>query len=270
MSTETETVPTGSEVQAESNLGSGEPQGSTENNGESVKGEANREPSGEGLFDGMKPEDLHKSYKSLQSEYTKAQTAIKKLEKYGGPDQLTQWADYLSNNQEFAKWAQSQHDKNVLGTQEEVDPDQQKALDAVRKIAESIVDQRVKDLYQKDVAPLSEAYKQQMLQGHFEKMDSKYGKDWHEMRDTMSELSENLPKSVQDRPGMEDIEDLFFKALRKTGKMDTYVKHQYEKELTAKKAKSTERPSTTPQAGSKSATSIQEAFEMAKRAHNVT
>jgi len=257
-------------VSAESNVGSGEAQASTENSGESVTGEPNGEPSGEGLFDGMKPEQLHKSYKSLQSEYTKAQSAIKKLEKYGGPDQLTQWADYLSTNQEFAKWVQSQQNKNVLGTQEEVDPDQQKALDAVRKIAESIVDQRVRDMYQKDVAPLSEAYKQQMLQSHFESMDSKYGKDWHEMRDVMSELSEHLPQSIQDRPTKDDIEDLYFKALRQTGKMDAYARKSYEKTLVDKKAKSTERPASAPAAGAKSATSIQEAFEMAKRAHSIT
>lgn len=270
MSGENETVLEGSEVPAESNVEGGEPQGSTETNGESVTGEPNGEPSGEGLFDGMKPEQLHKSYKSLQSEYTKTKAQIEKLAKYGGPDQLTQWADYLSNNPEFAKWAQDQQNKNVLGTKEEVDPDQQKALDAVRKIADSVVEQKIRELYQKDVAPLSEAYKQQMLQGHFETMDSKYGKDWHEMRDVMSELSEQLPQSIQDRPSMDDIEDLYFKALRKQGKMETYARKSYEKTLNEKKAKSTERPSSAPAAGAKPATSIQEAFEMAKRAHNMT
>ncbi len=264
-----ETVLESPAAPAESVADGGEPQGSTEATGESVQGESNGEPSGEGLFDGMKPEQLHKSYKSLQSEYTKAQTAIKKLEKYGGPDQLAQWADYLSNNPEFAKWAQAQQNKNVLGT-EEVDPDQQKALDAVRKIAESIVDQRVKDLYNKEVAPLSETYKQQMLQSHFETMDTRYGKDWHEMRDVMSELSESLPKSTQDRPTMDDIEDLYFKALRKTGKMEAFARKSYEKVLVEKKSKSTERPSAAPAAGAKPATSIQEAFEMAKRAHNMS
>src|SRR3972149_6594074 len=266
MSAENETVLEGSEVQTGSAAEGGEPQGTTEASGEPVKGEPKGEPSGEGLFDGMTPEQLHKSYKSIQSEWTKAQTNLKKLEKYGGPDQLTQWADYLSTNQEFAKWVQSQQNKNVLGT-EEIEPEQQKALDAVRKIAESIVDQRVKDLYQKDVAPLSQAYKQQTLQGHFSAMDSKYGAEWHEMRDTMSELSESLPQSTQDRPSLDDIEDLYFKALRKNGKMETYARKMYEKTLTAKKAKSTERPSTAPAAGAKPATSIQEAFEMAKRAH---
>lgn len=270
MSGENETVLEGSEVQAESVVEGGEPQGTTETNGESVKGESKGEPSGEGLFDGMTPEQLHKSYKSIQSEWTKAQTNLKKLEKYGGPDQLTQWADYLSTNQEFAKWVQSQQNKNALGTTEEVDPDQQKALDAVRKIAESIVDQRVRELHQKEVAPLSEAYKQQSLQSHFTAMDSKYGAEWHEMRDAMSELSESLPQDIQDRPSLDDIEDLYFKALRKVGKMETYAKKMYEKTLTAKKAKSTERPSNAPAAGAKPASSIQEAFEMAKRAHNMT
>ena len=268
MSAELEAVQEVSDVPAESEVMSGEPQGSTENQGESVEGEPNGEPSGEGLFDGMKPEQLHKSYKSLQSQYTKVQESLKKLEKYGGPDQLIGWADFLSNSQEFAQWVQSQQNKNILGTPE-VDEEQQKALDAVRRIAESIVDQRVKDLYQKEVAPLSETYKQQMLQSHFEGMDKTYGADWHEMRDVMSELSEELPQNVQDNPSYEDIEDLYFKALRKTGKIQTYAKKMYEKELSAKKAKAVDRPSSAPQAGSKPATSIQEAFEMAKRTLNL-
>ena len=90
------------------------------------------------------------------------------------------------------------------------------------------------------------------------------------MRDTMSELSESLPQSAQDRPTMDDIEDLFFKDLRKTGKIEAYAKKTYEKTLTEKKAKSTERPSAAPAAGAKPAASIREAFEMAKRAHNMT
>lgn len=257
-----------SDVPAESEVTGGEPQGSTETAGESVEGEAKGEPSGEGLFDGMTPEKLHKSYKSIQKEYTKAQETLKRLEKYGGPDQLAQWADYLSSSNEFAEWVKSQQNRNVLGTPE-VDEEQQKALDAVRKIAESIVDQRVKDLYQKEVAPLSETYKQQMLQSHFTNMDKTYGEDWHELRDVMSELSEQLPQKVQDQPTYEDIEDLYFKALRKTGKMQTYAKKMYEKELSAKKAKSVERPAPVPAAGPQPASSISEAFAIAKRMHNM-
>ena len=251
---------------------SGEPQGSTETSGESVNQEAKSgEPSGEGLFDGMTPEKLHKSYKSLQSEYTKAQEAVKKLEKYGGPDQLVQWADYLSNNQEFANWVQSQQNKNILGVKEdEMDDATKQALDTVRKLSRAEAEAIVRDVMKKEIAPLSEGYKQQIIEKHFETMDTKYGKEWHEMRDTMSELSSELPQNVQDRPTYEDMEDLYFKALRKTGKMETYAKKMYAKELESKKSKATERPSQAPQSGDKQYSSIQEAFAAAKRAHNMT
>src|SRR5512139_3162289 len=201
-----------------------------------TKGEA-------GLFDGMDAPTLHKSYKSLQGEYTKVQQAIKKLEKYGGPDQIAQWADYLQNNPRFAEWVQKEQMAKSTGLDDaEMDDATKKAYETVRKIADTATDMKVRQVLQNEIAPLAEAHKQLILEKHFSTMDDKYGKEWNEMRDMMSELSEELSQRAQNNPTIDDIEDLYFKALRKSGKFDAFAAKQYQKKLTDKKAKSTDKP----------------------------
>jgi hypothetical protein len=211
---------------------------------------------------------LHKSYKSLQAEYTRIKEGEKRFEPYGGSDKLAQWAEYLQNNPRFAEWVKNEQGRNAMGIKEgDLDEDQQKALDAVRRIAESVVDARVRQEIKEKVAPLSEAYKQQTLERHFSKMDELYGKEWHELRDTMSEMSEHLPEKSQDNPQFEDVEDLYFKALRKSGKFDSYAAKQHEKKIQSKKAMSSDRPSTAAGSAPIKSKSIKEAFEAAKRQH---
>jgi hypothetical protein len=213
---------------------------------------------------------LHKSYKSLQGQYTKVNEAIKKLERFGGPDQISQWAEYLSNNPRFAEWVQKEQAAKVTGLDEsEMDETTRKAYDTVKKIADNTADQKVRAILESEIAPLAAAYKQQLLDTHFKAMDSKYGKDWHELRDTMSELSADLPARVQNKPTLDDIEDLYFKALRKSGKFDAFAANQYQKKLTEKKARSTDKPSSVAQSAPKQYKSIAEAFADAKRQANM-
>jgi len=245
---------------------SGEPQGSADADGEAGKGSASagKEPAGAGLFDGMTPEQLHKSYKHLQAEFTKEKGVSKKFEAYGGADQVLQWTQYLINNPDFANWITSQKTKNALGIDESTLDDQSKAaLDAVRKIAKSVVQDEVNRV-RKEMAPISEAQSAALLETHFAKMDKEYGEDWHEMRDLMSELSENLPEHTLSNPKFEDVEDLYFKALRKTGKLEAYAEKKLQKKMDNKKGKSTDKPGATGETAPKRANSIKEAFEQAK------
>jgi len=245
----------------------GQAQASETESGEAgEKASAKGEPGAEGLFDGMDAPTLHKSYKNLQREYSRIQNdVVKKFEAYGGTEQVLQWTAYLANNPEFAKWVTAQKTKNEIGIDEStLDESTKSALDTVRKIAKSVVAEEVGRVWQ-DIEPISELQKQESLARHFEDMDDKYGDAWHEMRDLMSELSEDLPQKAQDRPRFEDVEDLYFKALRKSGKMDAYAAKQYEKKLTEKKSKSTTKPSSAGESMPLAAKSIAEAFALAKQ-----
>ncbi len=252
----------------------GEPKGSAQGTGESEKaqqGSAKGEPGSEGLFDGMDGATLHKSYKELQREYSKVQNEIvKKFEPYGGAEQVLQWTDYLSKNPDFAQWVAGQKSKTALGIDEsQLDDNTKAALDAVRKIAKTVVDEAVGNLRAQEIAPLNESQTQELIDRHFEAMDKKYGEDWREMQDLMSELSDELPDSVQSRPTLENFEDLYFKALRKANKLEAYAAKKLQKTITEKKGKATDKPAAAGESTPKKATSIAEAFAQAKQAQGV-
>jgi len=249
---------------------SGEPTGSVENGESGTQAPDKERTAGEGLFDGMTQEQLHKSYKSVQGEYTKNQQLLKQFERFGGAEQVIQWANYLGQNPDFAQWWQGQQTKNALGIDEsKLDPETKSAYDTVRKISEQIADTKLRQAIQQDIAPVADALKQQLLESNFKKMDEKYGAEWQELRDTMSELSEELPEKIQDRPSFDDIEDLYFKAMRKTGKFETYARKLHEKSLNVKKAKATGKPQTGGESQIQPSHSMQEAFAAAKRQHNI-
>lgn len=257
-------------VQAESSV-SGEPKGSVEGGESENKSSAKGEPGAEGLFDGMDAQTLHKSYKSLQGQFTKLNDQFKTLEKYGGASQMTQWAEYLQNNPRFVEWVKAEQARNVLGVDEnDLTEDQKKAMDLVRKMASVEATNQIQRIVQEKVLPLSEAYKQQLLESHFKSLDEKYGKDWTEVKDVMAELSDALPIDKKDRPTFDDIEDLYFKALRKTGKFDSYAAKQYERKITQKKSKDTGRPAALSGTSTNSPKSIAESYAEAKRAMGLT
>ena len=258
----TESTASGEPTQVESTQGGESAQTASDEKG--TKGT-------EGLFDGMDAPTLHKSYKSLQGEYTKVQQAIKKLERFGGPDQITQWADYLSNNPRFAEWVKKEQMQKTIGVDEsEMDEQTKKAYETVRKIADSATDAKVREILQNDIAPLAEAHKQLILEKHFSTMDEKYGKDWNEMRDLMSELSEDLSQRAQNNPTIDDIEDLYYKALRKSGKMEAFMTKQSQRKLAVKKAMSTEKPGSPAPSAPRTYKTIAEAFADAKRQQNMS
>jgi hypothetical protein len=221
-----------------------------------------------GLPDGMTPDKLPDAYKSLQSEYTKNQQAYKsiqdKLSPYGGTDGILQWAEYLSSNTRFADWVKQEQQRQILGNQSEsVDPETQKAMDIVQKIA----DQRIADAMKREVEPLAESYKQQIISGYMKQMDSDpmYA-GWRDLQATMSELADKLPETTQDNPSLETLQDLYWMAARKSGKIQDLMAKQYEKVLKEKQKKTTDRPiGNAGQSIPVKPKSIREAFEMAKR-----
>lgn len=232
-----------------------------------------REPEGvEGRFDGMTPEQLHKSYKELQTEFGKRNELSKQLEAkfapFGGVDQLLGTVNTLVSDADFVKWykAKSEGMPNIEGLDAN-DPEVRKAFNAIKTMASM----EVKRELEARVRPLEDALKEKNILSHFSEMDKQYGADWRQFEETISELSYNLPEKIQNNPTFEDIEDLYIKALRKNGKFDEFVSKRYAKMVEGKKSKATDKPSTTPGAAKHArATSIDEAFAIAKRIHGIT
>lgn len=223
------------------------------------------------------PQFTEKDYKSLQAEFTERSQELKglkdqmaKLESFGGVEQVAEWVSYLSKNPEFAKWVQSQQggEESVKEAEPnpEYDEDTQRAIDLIRKEAESIADQRIKDVLKSQIEPIANKYKEQSLEANMKQMDEKYGAEWRDVRNTMAKLANNLPDNIQDNPDFETIEDLYWKAMRVDGKFNDYAKSVYEKEILSKKSHMTEKPSSSSaKIAPKKANSMIEAFELAKQ-----
>lgn len=227
-----------------------------------------KEPNGvEGLLDGMTPEQLHKSYKELQREFGKRNEEYKgvteKFTPYGGVQQIEKWVNYLASNPRFNEWLEGEKSRSSLGVPTEgIDEDTQKALQIVKSVAEAQINKAMKE----KVEPLAEHYRERLLNENINKMDTTHGKEWRDMKDTMLDLAKTLPKENQNNPTFDDFEDLYYKALRKTGKIESYMATSYQRKLEGKKKLSTDKPQ--PSAGATSigkSMSVAEAFEMAKR-----
>jgi hypothetical protein len=277
MSEDGTTAPVGAQGSTESGSGEGqsvetEPT-STEGQTEGIAQEASGEPTGEGLFDGQTPEQLHKSYKELQSEFGKRNETLKQLEanikafdRFGGQEHMLKIANYLSSNPRFAQWIASEQQKNVLGVNEsDMDEETKKAIGIVQNVAEKIADRKVREALKSEVAPIADNLREQMFDKAFNAMDKKYD-NWREMQDEMADLSDEMPEKRRNNPSFDDIEGLYFEALRKTGKMDDYAAKMYERKLTDKKNKSVEKPEPKPgESAAGTAKTMAEAFALAKK-----
>ena len=206
---------------------------------------------GAGLPDGMTPEVLAKSYKEIQGKFTKTsqenaeirkqmETIVKQAERYGGIEQLFNTANQLSNNPQFQEWIQRQQ----MGGQ--YDEETMNALNLVRNIATNVVKQEIQQAMKTQVEPLANTYKEQNIMRLFGKMDEKYGAEWREMSAEMNESAGEFPIAKLDNPTLDDLEDLYMRALRKTGKFDDFAAKSYEKRLKDKKDKATGIPASSP------------------------
>lgn len=220
--------------------------------------------------------DRFKDYQSLQREFgTRNETlkgfeeANEKMAAFGGSDQLMQWASYLQNNPRFAEFIQSEQsreDNEHLGLDGDMDEDTRSALELVRKEIDIRADAKIQEALKSRVDPIADRYKEEQLESNLGQMDAKYGDNWRDVQDEMAKLAEGLPLEMQDAPTLDVLEDLYWKAIRTTGKMDGMMAKMHEQKITAKKAMSSERPSSNAgQTGLKKAMSVEEAFNQAKQ-----
>ena len=219
-----------------------ESDGQLEAGGESITATSG-EPSTEGLFDGMTGQQLHDSYKSLQGELgkrTESNTESEaRFDRYGGADRLLGLAEELDGNPKFAEWYKEQQQANIVGDEySDYDDDTKQALELVSRLSEAQI-QKAMDA---EVGPIKEAMLEQKLEATMESVSSKFD-NFDDMRGTMAELASKLPAEMQSNPSAEDIEDLYWKAIRVSGKMEEYSASQYQAKLEKAKKQSSETPS---------------------------
>lgn len=235
--------------------------------GEQVDGGKSEPTSDTGLFDGMTGNQLHKSYKELQSKFTTTNQSLidlnKNFDAYGGADSILEAVQALSNNPDFPAWYKDQQSKtefDELG----LDSSDPKIKEAV-EIVEKLVGRKFQDRYNAEIKPLVDSQKQDLISKNTKAMDVKFGEDWRELHNTMAELSDKLPPAIQDNPSLENLEDLFWKAARESGRMDEMMKKVYQKSLESKKSSATTTPTSVSKGEVKSANTMREAYLSAKQ-----
>ena len=238
--------------------------------GESGDEATGGEPSGAELPEGVTPEMLvkagyiaDKDYKELQREYGSRTDADKALQErfntFGGVEASQEMLAYLQNNPKFAEFLKHEQDSRMYGQPaDEIDPQTKEAMDIVKRISNEEIDKAMRE----QVDPIASSYKEGLLSQNMGKMSDKYP-DWMEMKDTMANLAESMPDSMQDNPSFNDLESLYVRALVETGKIADFGKNIYEGELKSAKAKSVDKPSVAKKGISGNAKSMQEAYKMA-------
>lgn len=223
-----------------------ESDGQLEAGGESIKATGG-EPSTEGLFDGMTGQQLHDSYKSLQGELGKRTESNKesesRFERYGGADRLLGLAEELDGNPKFAEWYKEQQQAQVMGDgYADYDDDTKQALELVSKMTQSEI-QRAMD---EQVGPIREQMLEQQMEANIESLqsDPQYAA-FDDLKDEMSKIIAESPKDsvLRGEASIDDIKDLYWKAMRTSGKMDEYAAKQYQAKLEQAKKQSSDAPS---------------------------
>ena len=251
--------------------------GSEEDEGQSLDGEVDEEPdenqeSSEEEF----PEDS-KSYKEIQRAYTQSTTHARELEErlesmerqssqYGGVDKMAEMIQYATSNPEISEAIKRVQQQEIAGVNvNEMDDEGKKAVEMVEKIAQSIVDKSLQSYQTSEIDPIVDSHRVDRVEKLMGQMDDKYGDRWADSLDAMKKVSESLPRNVLINPSFDDMEDLFFKALRTEGRFDEFMGETYQEQVKEKRQRSVSKPRTTSSSSPKGS-KPKDMFEAATRA----
>ena len=198
-----------------------------------------------------------KSYKELQRVYTQGQQRLKDMEgqlseieraasQYGGVDRMSEMIQYATTNPEIAAAIQKVQQTQGTGiNMDELDDQGKKALELVDKIVENKLASRLQEYQTHEIDPIVDAHRVDRVEKLMGQMDDKYGDRWGDSLEAMKTLSEDMPRNVLVNPSFDDMEDLFFKALRTEGRFDEFMGETYQQTIQEKKRRSVSKPKTT-------------------------
>jgi hypothetical protein len=226
---------------------------------------------------------LKESYQNLQSKFNKRDEEISdlreianRIDKIGGIETIEQSYNFLNTNEDFRTWLKDYQRKEQGGIDlSQYDEDQREAIALVDKISKQnaefsqkqVID-KVLQIIEDRVGPLTEARREERIEKVFSRMDSEY-EGWHEMQPVMKELAAGLPEHIADNPSFRDVEYLYFLALKQEGKFDDYAAKIHQKKLEELKTKQTDgAPSSQVQKKPGRAKTLAEALAMAEKERN--
>jgi hypothetical protein len=231
----------------------------------------------EGLPNGMTEAQLAKSYKDLQSQFTKVsetnkgtQGIVDQFAAYGGAEAALANLQYLADSEPFAEFVKSQQSQTVyddlLGP--DADDDQKAGIDVVQKLVSKMMDERLSGALDSQVRPLIEAREAEEDAATKAALDGKYPGMLEKYGAAMGEIISQLPENVQNSGDPKVMEGILMMAMSNDPDgFNKFGAQQYQAKLEADKSKSTGAAPSNPNGSPVNAASnIKEAFEAAKRA----
>ena len=224
---------------------SGEPDFVEGDEGELV----DEEPSDNELHD---PES--KSYKEMQSMYSKTQNEKSELEgqlsqiedrlaSLGGLENVVQALTYVQTDPDYQALTAKKAGQSLPGVNDaDLTPEAKEALDLVRKTVQAELRPVVSRLQREQIAPLADQIRQSSLNDIADSLLENYGEQFQEQLPTIERLAKSLPREILNNPTYKTMESLFHDSLREDGKAEAYYLSGYQDKVTGKRSKVTGSP----------------------------
>ena len=195
-----------------------------------------------------------KSYKEMQSMYSKTQNEKSELEgqlsqiedrlaSLGGLENVVQALTYVQTDPDFRALTAKKAGQSIPGVNDaDLTPEAKEALDLVRKTVQAELQPVVSRLKREQIDPLADQIRQSSLNDIADSLLENYGEQFQEQLPTIERLAKSLPKEVLDNPTYKTMESLFHDSLREDGKAEAYYLSGYQDKVTGKRSKVTGSP----------------------------
>ena len=195
-----------------------------------------------------------KSYKEMQSMYSKTQNEKSELEgqlsqiedrlaSLGGLENVVQALTYVQTDPDFRALTAKKAGQSIPGVNDaDLTPEAKEARDLVRKTVQAELQPVVSRLKREQIDPLADQIRQSSLNDIADSLLENYGEQFQEQLPTIERLAKSLPKEILNNPTYKTMESLFHDSLREDGKAEAYYLSGYQDKVTGKRSKVTGSP----------------------------
>jgi hypothetical protein len=199
----------------------------------------------------------NKSYKEMQSMYSKTQNKNSELEgqinelenqlkPFGGLEGVVKSLTYVQNDPEYRALTAKKAGQSIPGVDEaNLTPEAKEALELVKKTVRAELANEMRQYDERTVKPLADQVRQTNLDSIADSLLETHGEQFQEQLPTIERLAKKLPQVLLDNPTYEIMETLFHESLREDGKAEAYYLDRYQTKVNGKRGKVTGSPKTS-------------------------
>lgn len=195
-----------------------------------------------------------KSYKEMQSMYSKTQNRASELEgqlseiedrlkPLGGLEGVVRSLTYVQTDPDYRALTAKKSGQSIPGVDESnLTPEAKEALELVKKTVRAELAQEMRAYDEQHVRPLADQVRQTNLDSIADSLLDNHGEQFQEQLPTIERLAKKLPQVLLDNPTYEVMETLYHESLREDGKAEAYYLQQHQNKVDGRKGKVTGAP----------------------------